>query len=71
MSNRQPSRPIPIPRAQSGGQKKRGSIDLTLYIRAAQELGLDPRKVRKGTNEYEKIMKLKNKMKSTMDDIKH
>lgn len=46
---------------------KRGSLDLTLYIKAAQELGYDSRKVRKDTEEYKKIMALKNKMKAAMD----
>jgi len=46
---------------------KRGSIDLTLYIKAAQQLGYDSRKVRKGTEEYKKIMALKNKLKSAID----
>lgn len=59
----------PAQQSQAPVKTKRGSIDLTLYIKAAQSLGYDSRKVRKGTEEYKKIMALKNKMKTAMDDV--
>ena len=63
-----PRAPAPV-RAPAQGfrrHQKRNDIDLTLYIRAAKQLGYDSRKVKKGTKEYESIMSLKNKMKSQM-----
>jgi hypothetical protein len=61
--NRNPPAAAP-PQAQGS---KRASIDLTLYIKAAKELGYDSRKTKKGTPEYTKIMALKQKMKAAMD----
>ena len=55
------------PPAQSGGPKKRGSIHLSLYIKAATQLGYDSRKIRKGSPEYAKVMALKKKMFEAMD----